>query len=264
MDTAARGATRAVIPVLLVLALTASGLGESPSVSAAASSPPVVTAGGVAIYPENGAPVALDPSLTVSDAESPTLASATVTISSGFLSGDELDFTNENGITGTYSPIAGVLDLSGVASVADYQAALDSVGYSFSGDPTDGGIDYSRTISWTVSDGTASSVPVTSTLYLESSTTHIATSTSLVSAENPSLAGERVSFTATVSPAPFLGGSVAFTDEGTTISGCGSQPVSTLTGEAECSTTLATDGSYSIVAAYGGHGEIELFNLVHA
>jgi hypothetical protein len=259
VGTAFRRAMRTVIPVLLVMvgALTASVLGESPSVSAAAGSPPVVTAGGVAIYPENGAPVALDPGLTVSDAESPTLAGATVTVSNGFLSGDELDFTNEKGISGTYSPIAGVLDLSGVASVADYQAALESVSYSFSGDPTDGGIDYSRTISWTVSDGTAASVPVTSTLYLESSSTHIATSTSLVSADNPSRAGERVSFTATVSPVPFLGGSVAFTDEGTTISGCDSQPVSTLTGEAECSTTLATDGGYSIVAAYGGYGEIE-------
>jgi Domain of unknown function (DUF4347)/Hint domain len=126
---------------------------------------PTVVAGASAIYPENAAPVALDPTLSVSDPDSGgNLAGATVAISSGFLAGDTLDFTTQNGITGSYDAGTGELTLSGVASIADYQAALQSVAYSFSGDPTDGGTDDSRTINWTVTDGVASSTPETSSL----------------------------------------------------------------------------------------------------
>ena len=42
---------------------------------------------------------------------------------------DVLGFTNQNGITGTYSNSTGVLTLAGSASVADYQNALASVTY---------------------------------------------------------------------------------------------------------------------------------------
>ena len=44
----------------------------------------------------------LDCGLTVSDADNTTLAGATVSISSGFFAGDTLNFTNQNGITGSY------------------------------------------------------------------------------------------------------------------------------------------------------------------
>ena len=37
------------------------------------------------------------------------LASATVSISSGFFTGDTLNFTNQNGITGSYNSGTGVL-----------------------------------------------------------------------------------------------------------------------------------------------------------
>ena len=53
----------------------------------------------------------------------------------------------------------GTLTLTGTASVANYQTALESVTYSFSpanGDPTAGGSDTSRTINWTADDGTSS------------------------------------------------------------------------------------------------------------
>jgi hypothetical protein len=127
---------------------------------------PVVIAGATATFTGGGSPVALDSGLAATDADSGgTLSGATVSISSGLLAGDTLNFTNQNGITGSFA--AGVLTLSGIASVADYQVALDSVTYSFApsnGDPTDAGTDPSRTITWTVTDGTAASTPVTSTL----------------------------------------------------------------------------------------------------
>ncbi len=92
----------------------------------------------------------LDGALTVSDVDSGgNLTGATVSISSGFVTGDVLNFTAQNGISASYS--GGVLTLSGTASVANYQAALDSIKFAYTpsnGDPTGGGSHTSRTISW--------------------------------------------------------------------------------------------------------------------
>ena len=57
------------------------------------------------------------------------MTGASVTISLSTLqSGDHLNFANQNGITGSYS--AGVLTLTGSATPAQYQAALQSVTFS--------------------------------------------------------------------------------------------------------------------------------------
>ncbi len=118
---------------------------------------PTIVAGASVIYPQNGIPVALDPDLTIADPDNATLSGATVAITSGFLAGDTLNFSGQNGITGDYQAGTGVLTLSGVATVANYQTALRSIAYSFDGDPTNGGTNPDRTIGWTVSDGIASS-----------------------------------------------------------------------------------------------------------
>jgi hypothetical protein len=66
--------------------------------------PPTITASGTVNYRENTPSVVLDGSLTVSDPDSGNdLTGATVAIASGFISGDELDFTNQNNITGSFS-----------------------------------------------------------------------------------------------------------------------------------------------------------------
>ena len=77
------------------------------------------------------------------------------------------------------------------------------------------------------------------------------TTTSLASSSNPSVAGNGVTFTATVSPVPD-GGTVAFTDAGTTIPGCGAVAVSTSTGQATCATSYPTAGSHQVQAGYSG------------
>jgi hypothetical protein len=86
------------------------------------------------------------------------LVGATVSIGSGFVAGDMLNFATQNGISGSYDAQTGVLTLSGTASLADYQTALQSITYSFSpsdGDATGGAShQMSRTIDWTVEDGT--------------------------------------------------------------------------------------------------------------
>jgi hypothetical protein len=101
----------------------------------------------------SGTPVALDPTFVIAGAPANTMIEgAVVQISSGFLSGDELNLINQDGITGSYDAATGMLTLSGTASAADYQAALQSITYSFgAADPTNGGADASRQFSWTVS-----------------------------------------------------------------------------------------------------------------
>ena len=93
------------------------------------ANPPTVTASGtINTFTVSGAAVAVDSGVTVSSCDA-DLTGATVTISSGTLqSGDVLNFTNQNGITGSYS--GGVLTLSGSATPAQYQAALQSVTFS--------------------------------------------------------------------------------------------------------------------------------------
>ena len=91
--------------------------------------PPVVTPSGTTnTFTVGGAAVAVDSGVTVTSYDT-DLTGATVTISSGTLqSGDTLNFTNQNGISGSYS--GGVLTLSGSATPAQYQAALQSVTFS--------------------------------------------------------------------------------------------------------------------------------------
>jgi VCBS repeat-containing protein len=132
---------------------------------------PVVTAGAILAYTENASATVIDSGITISDADDTQLTSAMVTISSGFVAGDILGFTDQNGITGSYS--SGVLNLSGTATLAQYQAALQSVTYgSTSEDPTANNTKNSRTITWTVTDadsdavGSQTSVGVTSTINL--------------------------------------------------------------------------------------------------
>ena len=104
-------------------------------------------------YTENDAATVVNASLTLSDVDSATLSGATVKISGHFHAGEDvLSFTSHGGITGSYDPQTGVLTLSGVASVADYQAVLRSVTYSNSSDDPS---DDARTIEFKVSDGSA-------------------------------------------------------------------------------------------------------------
>ena len=76
----------------------------------------------------------VDPGLTVADADDADLEGATVEISAGLQSADELLFTDQLGIMGDYDTGTGVLTLTGTSSVANYQTALRSVGYRHTGD----------------------------------------------------------------------------------------------------------------------------------
>jgi VCBS repeat-containing protein len=108
------------------------------------------TTGGSIVYVENDAPTALDPALTVEDPDSTELIGAQVAIVAGFAAGEDvLGFIDQNDITGSYDAATGVLTLSGVASLADYQQTLRSVTYvNSSDDPSDA----ARTVTFQVDD----------------------------------------------------------------------------------------------------------------
>jgi len=115
--------------------------------------PPTVTMTGSALqYTENGAPVSIDGNLVVADAEDANFTGATVRISSGFAAGqDVLTFVNQNGISGSFDSLTGVLTLSGTSSKANYQAALRSITYN---NTSENPGTQARTIQVQVSDGT--------------------------------------------------------------------------------------------------------------
>jgi subtilisin-like proprotein convertase family protein len=136
-----------------------SGLGGAQSdtdsvnitVTAVNDAPVVTTTGSNLAYNENQSATVIDSGLLVSDIDSPNLSGATVSISNGFASGqDVLAFTNQNGITGSYNSNDGVLTLTGSATVATYQTALATINYFNSSDNPSTTV---RTVTFAVNDG---------------------------------------------------------------------------------------------------------------
>ena len=186
--------------------------------------PSIGGAGNTIQYYQGGAATPLDSSITVTDLQGADISSATVTISTGFQSGDTLSFNNgsptqtfSDSATVSASQSGDVLTLTttaGNATAADYQKALDSVTYSFSGDPTIGGTDRTRTITWSVTDADGQTSAAGSTTTLDVYVT-------------PALAAGN-GFTApvvTTSAAVFANSDLTLTDVNTT----GSAPVATVT-----------------------------------
>ena len=113
--------------------------------------PVVTTSGGNNSFTEEGAAIIVDNSITIADVDNSTLTGATVTISNVVAAEDELNFTDQNSITGDYDSSTGILTLSGTTSIANYELALQSIQYNNTNtsipDVT------SRNISFLVNDG---------------------------------------------------------------------------------------------------------------
>ena len=112
--------------------------------------PPVLASieGAALSYLENQSATALSATLTASDDGS--LTNATVNITSGFASGEDvlaLSPNPQNGISAAYA--GGVLTLTGATNAASYQAALRSVTYS---NTSDAPSPATRTVTFTVKD----------------------------------------------------------------------------------------------------------------
>ncbi|WP_188113253.1 Ig-like domain-containing protein [Nocardioides humilatus] len=121
--------------------------------------PTIADASAASTYVEQNSTASLvTPGLTVTDVDNANVASATVTISSP-IAGDTLTFTNQNGITGSFS--SGVLTLTGTTTKANYQTALRSVGFRNTTSDAPGG---SRAFSVVINDGTVPSGAVARTI----------------------------------------------------------------------------------------------------
>ena len=123
---------------------------------------PVLTAGATLAFTEGGSAAVVDGTVTVSDVDSVNLTSATVQITANYANGEDvLGFVNAGGITGSFAPATGTLTLTGVATLANYQAALRSVTYNNTSiTPST----LARTVTWIGNDGALPSAPVTSTI----------------------------------------------------------------------------------------------------
>ncbi len=121
----------------------------------AANDPPVVS-GSAAVVTYPGSAVVIDNALSATDVDNPTLTGATISIDGNFLSSeDALAFTNQLGITGSYSAVTGVLTLTGTTTLANYSTALRTITYVNAFQTSL----LTRRISFQVSDGTVSSQP---------------------------------------------------------------------------------------------------------
>ena len=140
-----------------------SGVTSTITIADANDAPVVSDAGATLAYTEGDSATVIDGTLTITDVDDTNMEGATITISSGYESSEDvLAFTNANGITGSWNSGTGVLTLSGSASKANYETAFESITYQNTN--TDDPDNTNRTITWVVSDGTANSSGVTSTI----------------------------------------------------------------------------------------------------
>jgi hypothetical protein len=133
----------------------------------AADDLPILTVGGTANFNENGAALPIDSGLTLSDIDSTTQASATVTLTNYIAGQDALAFVNNPATMGNIaiaSNANGVLTLTSAgatATNAQWQAALRAVTYVNSSDTPD---ITARNVTITINDGTGNSNALASTV----------------------------------------------------------------------------------------------------
>ena len=116
-------------------------------------------------FTEGAIPAVLTGNIDVSDIDNTNIESAMVTISGNFVSTEDLlNFTNQSGITGIYDAASGSLSLTGTATLAQYQTALQTITYANTSDnPTV----TTRTVSFSINDGDVSSNILTRDIEIE-------------------------------------------------------------------------------------------------
>lgn len=125
------------------------------TVAAVNNAPVLAAIEGAALSYNTGAGVAITSSTTLTDPDNANMTGAVVQITGNYSSGqDLLLFTNQNGISGTWTAGTGTLTLSGSASVASYQTAIRSIKFQNSSPAASVLV---RTVSFTVNDGAANS-----------------------------------------------------------------------------------------------------------
>ncbi|NJR61169.1 MAG: hypothetical protein HC769_21470 [Cyanobacteria bacterium CRU_2_1] len=107
-------------------------------------------------FPRATGAVTIDPNIRLNDLDNPNLTGATIALSGYDIGQDSLSFTEQNGIQGSFNFAAGTLSLTGSATIADYQTALQSIVYrNNSPNPSAN----PRIVEISLTDGLASSDP---------------------------------------------------------------------------------------------------------
>ncbi|MEH6633565.1 MAG: type I secretion C-terminal target domain-containing protein, partial [Halopseudomonas aestusnigri] len=119
-------------------------------------------------YNEGGEALIIFADLSISDADDTSLFSASVIVTD-FIIGDELGlsagYTLPAGITMNFDATTGTLNLSGTASLTDYEAALEHVTYSSTSDnPNVSGLNPTRTITIQLNDAQDNSNVISQTI----------------------------------------------------------------------------------------------------
>lgn len=103
-------------------------------------------------YTEGDSATAISSAITVTDVDSGSLSGATVSVSVGYVNGEDvLAFADTSSITGSFDAASGVLTLAGFDTLANYQAALRAVTYQNVSDNPGA----SKTVAFQVNDGSA-------------------------------------------------------------------------------------------------------------
>lgn len=115
--------------------------------------PQVSTTPGSLSYTEGDGPQIVDAGVALADVDDTNLEGATVQVIVGYAPAEDvLVFVDQLGITGTWNAGTGSLTLTGTASLADYQTALQSITYENTSDAPSTAF---RTVSFQVTDGAA-------------------------------------------------------------------------------------------------------------
>ncbi|MHC4877874.1 MAG: SdrD B-like domain-containing protein [Planctomycetota bacterium] len=135
---------------------------DTVEINVTANQAPIVAGieGSPLTFTENGSPLLVTQTLTVSDVDSPLLTGATVSISAGFESGEDELTVDTSGTSVSlvgFNTMTGVMTLSGNDSPAAYQQVLRTIRYQNASElPSTA----TRTVSFVVTDGFSTSVAV--------------------------------------------------------------------------------------------------------
>ena len=132
--------------------ITVSGVNDAPDLSSIEQLP--------ASHIENAVATGITGNLSIGDVDDTLIQSATVTISNNYVAGEDTlsvdsQIASQVGIVGSFSN--GTLNLSGPATLAQYEAVIHSVAYSNTSEDPAAAV---RTVEITVNDGVADSNPV--------------------------------------------------------------------------------------------------------
>ena len=199
-------------------------------------SSPIIGAISQLAFEVGTAPPKVDPAVALSVTPNPATQGQSVTLTAT-VSG------SAGTPTGSVSFMEGTAAVAGCSSAALFNGAATCVTSGIAAGSHSITAQYGGDAGYNAKNSSATTLTV--------SAVKVDATVTLASSMNPSVSGQSISFTATLTgPAGTPSGSVTFRDGSTAIAGCSTVPVTS--GHAACNTAALATGSHSITAAYSG------------